>query len=490
MNNIDFCNKVVTIPQSGGTCWFTAILMSLLYSQHSRKLLYNHLEQFKDKDDLLKILNTILKYHYVNPEKAESFFSKYTSENILDYVQILDGVALDHRTSEIMKKQGAYPYIFLPKFIRRLNKTCLTLDYYNDVFYTGINEFLHHGIDPSGNLGLINYLDYGIDTPRFLFKIKGNLEYTLKNPDYICVNMWNNMKERGNKPYYVTLLDKGINTPAISEGLKLHNYNVKFEGLYEFKDEIIYNGEVYVLNSCILGNYNDMPTGHAIAGISCKNNRYVYNGWTYNTIDPAMVVERMVKNTLPCYLTKYEWNVNNPYEKFCLNPKACTVDRIDYTRRDLCFSFGKGLRVLLYVKKSSIKSVDDNISSLSVVKKPNEDIFYFKSSSKSLKDNFELSKKSDISLSYIKSPNTNLKPHIHDLYKTISEIKSPEIVVSDKSKSKKISSSSVKSVHKSLKKEDNKNRIKELLEINKKLLLENKKNRSQIKELKLKIKLL
>jgi hypothetical protein len=199
-----------------------------------------------------------------------------------------------------------------------------------------------------------------------------------------------------------------------------------------------------------------------------------------------MVVERMVKNTLPCYLTKYEWNVNNPYEKFCLNPKACTVDRIDYTRMDLCFSFGKGLRVLLYVKKSSIKSVDDNI--LSVVKKPNEKIFYFKSSSKSLKDNFELSKKSDISLSYIKSPNTNLKPHIHDLYKTISEIKSPEIVVSDKSK--KISSSSVKSVHKSLKKEDNKNRIKELLEINKKLLLENKKNRSQIKELKLKIKLL
>ena len=514
MNSIDFCNKVVTIPQSGGTCWFTAILMSLLYSQHSRKLLYNHLEQFKDNDELLKILNTILKYHYVNPEKAESFFSKYTSENILDYVQMLDGVALDHQTSEIMKKQGAYPYIFLPKFIRRLNKSCLTLDYYNGVFYTGINEFLHHGIDPNGNMGILNHLEYGIDTSRFLFKIKGDVEYTLKNPDYICINMWNNIKERGNKPIYVTFLDKGINTPAISEGLKLHNYNVKFEGLYEFKDEIIYNGEVYVLNSCILGNYNDMPTGHAIAGISCKNNKYIYNGWTYNTIDPAMVVKRMVKNTLPCYLSKYAWDVNNPYEKFCLNPLACTVDRIDYTRQDLCFSFGKGLRVLLYVKKSSVKSPDGNISSLSVVQKPKEDIFYFKPSSKSLSQSKE-SKHSDVSLSYIKPMISDLKskPHVHDLYKTFSDIKiSSPIVVSDKTKTKTktktksetkktslnhFSSNTLKSLHKSstnrsLKnnKDDNKNRIKELLEINKKILLENKRIRLEIKDLKLKIKLL
>jgi len=48
----EFCDKVVTIPQTGGTCWFTAILMSLLYSQHSRKLLYNHFEQFKETDSL------------------------------------------------------------------------------------------------------------------------------------------------------------------------------------------------------------------------------------------------------------------------------------------------------------------------------------------------------------------------------------------------------------------------------------------------------
>ncbi len=35
----DFCRNVVTIPQYESTCWFNAILMCLLYSQQSRKLL-------------------------------------------------------------------------------------------------------------------------------------------------------------------------------------------------------------------------------------------------------------------------------------------------------------------------------------------------------------------------------------------------------------------------------------------------------------------
>ena len=36
-------------------------------------------------------------------------------------------------------------------------------------------------------------------------------------------------------------------------------------------------------------NYNDIIEKHIIAGITCNNNRYVYNGWNSATKDDAMI---------------------------------------------------------------------------------------------------------------------------------------------------------------------------------------------------------
>ena len=40
----DFCKSVLPIPQYQNTCWFTTILMCILKSQYSRKLLINKLK--------------------------------------------------------------------------------------------------------------------------------------------------------------------------------------------------------------------------------------------------------------------------------------------------------------------------------------------------------------------------------------------------------------------------------------------------------------
>jgi hypothetical protein len=556
----DFCNKVVTIPQSGGTCWFTAILMSLLYSQNSRKILYNHFEQFKHTDELASLLDKILKSHYVDPKKAEEFFLRYSSEHILDIIRYMDGIRINQLLLNKMKTYGAYPYIFLPKFIRRLNKTCLTLDYYGHTFYTGINEYIDHGI-VGDQLTLINNLEGGvINTPVFLSLVK---DAVMSNPDYICVNIWNHNTANTPKPYYATFLDRGINTPEISDGIKLHNYGVEVKGLYEFKDEITYNGETYVLNSCILGNYNEVDTNHAIAGIVCKNGKYVYNGWTYKTVDPAMMALGIAKNELPCFLVPYKWDVNNHYERFCLNPAACSVERIHQTRRDLCFSFGRGLRVVLYVKKTNIKSIDENDYSPKSKKKSHtiltemkpskhlHDIYKTLSVEKSdrsspspiqsildsriSKSNYVQDKyktNSNSSLSRLRSISANYKTQSSDILKDLSPVsrsssnkmsisskhsspKKPSTIPSTSPKKPSVSSSysrgskyfssvSVKT-DKSLyvsspnkrpkllinrNKEEIEDRINELLESNKGLLLTNKKIVAQIKKLKLKIKLL
>ena len=538
----DFCNKVVTIPQSGGTCWFTAILMSLLYSQYSRKLLYNHFEQFKQTDPLSDLLDKILKSHYVDPKKAQEFFLRFSSETILDYIRYMDGVPIDTQLLNEMKVKGGYPYIFLPKFIRRLNKTCLTLDYYGDTFFTGINEYVDNSI-LEGRFILVNKLEGGvINAPVFLSIVRDAVK---SNPDYICINIWNHNVHNAPKESYTRFLDKGINTPEISDGIRLHNYDVEVSGLYEFKDEIMYNGETYVLNSCILINYNAFHANHAVAGIVCKNGKYVYNGWTYRTLDPAMMALGIANNELPCFLVPYQWDVNNHYERFCLNPAACNVERIRQTRRDLCFSFGRGLRVVLYVRKTTIKSIssiDENDYSLKSKKKSQPILTEMKPekrTSRYLEDIYKtvsVINPSSGSLSSFKKPldHTIFNP-IHDRYKTVSTRKSDHSKSNSKSNSKSKSnsdtlidlslptdpkkrsqsasyskdsnyfSSASEKTDKSLyisprnkrskllinrNKEEIEERINELLEHNRGLLLTNKKIQAQIKELKLKIKLL
>jgi len=52
---------------------------------------------------------------------------------------------------------------------------------------------------------------------------------------------------------------------------------------------------------------------------------------------------------IPCELMKYDWNVTKNKD-FCLNPKKCILDKMNIT--DLCFSFNKGNREVIYVKKN------------------------------------------------------------------------------------------------------------------------------------------
>ena len=136
--------------------------------------------------------------------------------------------------------------------------------------------------------------------------------------------------------------------------------------LNSFANIITFNGDKYILDSCLLANYNKNANigSHAIAGITCKDNRYVYNGWTRTTIDPAKQDYLFKSDSLPCELSKYDWNIHLD-NGFCLNPVLCKLDIFDKSpNKRLCFSFNKGKRTLIYVKMNSkYKSLDENIKS-------------------------------------------------------------------------------------------------------------------------------
>ena len=126
--------------------------------------------------------------------------------------------------------------------------------------------------------------------------------------------------------------------------------------LKSLRETIDYGGKEYRLDSAVLANWNIKPNlGHAISGITCKNNKYVYNGWTRTSMDP-MMANKIITRNIPCELMEYDWNIKK-HNDFCLNTTKCIPDVLKNTRAlrktDLCFNFSKGKRILVYVRKDA-----------------------------------------------------------------------------------------------------------------------------------------
>ena len=126
-------------------------------------------------------------------------------------------------------------------------------------------------------------------------------------------------------------------------------------GINNYEEIVYYNNIKYKLDSVLIINSNgdDIKQYHAITGITCNNNKYVYNGWSNKSNDPAIVKKNNFQNG-PCSLMKYNWDLNKN-EEFCLNARTCKLDFANIDKRDLCFSFNKGNRLLIYVRVDETK---------------------------------------------------------------------------------------------------------------------------------------
>ena len=133
---------------------------------------------------------------------------------------------------------------------------------------------------------------------------------------------------------------------------------------FKIKDQIEINNNTFILDSMILSNYNSIlcKKAHAIAGITCNNKRYIYNGWTSQTIDPSLDLNNVenikIFDNVPCALIPYDWF--NPDEdiSFCLNLEKCRLDFVNpdrqFSKKNMCFDIKKGENIHIFIKKSSI----------------------------------------------------------------------------------------------------------------------------------------
>jgi hypothetical protein len=373
------CDNVITLKQYGPTCWFNSILMAVLYSEDSRKLLLKKSKKWNNKILIFKTLKYILKNKYFRSSNIYNdyeYFDKIRPEYILEKLYKYNKKKFSFNPK--IKKGGYATSLYIRKIYKLLGVNVLYLDLKDDLlFYSKYNN---------------TYVDNKVITKdhkiKILFKYvsKEKVLEKLENPDVIIINCTKSLNN--DLPEYYKV-------PKDSP----------FYKITKLDDNVIIKGMNYQQDSVILSNWNRTGIGgHSIAGIKCKGNRYVYNGWTRGTIDihlqdlnftkedyeneriwVSQVIDKKViyinvKNDkkvyklpvdgivvsdnihIPCELMKYDWNVNKN-SQFCINKSECLLDAhtdksikdiLKNNKEELCFSFNKGPRNIIYINKNSV----------------------------------------------------------------------------------------------------------------------------------------
>jgi len=308
-----FCSRVLTINQVGPTCWFLATFMSMFYSQRSRKILLDISKTWDTRIEIFNILKFILVNKYLKTSDIKgdySYFDTLKAETILTMLNKHDKENFEFDPS---KKDGYFTDSYISKLYKFLNIDSLMFEIYDDkVAYSMFNHY------------------YPADNTFKKFKIK------YKSKRYI-----DNKLSQLKTPHVLIVV---VDDDKIKNNFKREYYNVSHykitdlnnsKNLTSLNDQIFYNNQEYNLDSVILSNWNVNEyhlknVGHAICGITCKNERYVYNGWTRYTLDPNIIKkDGELKNNdftkLPCELMKLNWGLKDTHD-FCLNTNKCIPD--------------------------------------------------------------------------------------------------------------------------------------------------------------------
>jgi hypothetical protein len=302
-----------------------AIIMDILKNKH-RKMDDNDAVFFNElkPEKILKLLHSYDKDNfYFDPDKFEGHWGEYYFIRLFEYFG--------------MKKKVVYLYIGDYKFTDE-NFTKMSKSYYysplNNKPYIEVRK--RRGMD--GKLTDDDMVD--LTFPVNVKKIKYTNHCFTKEPDIIIVT-------RKNAPDYADI--KNLVHPPITLESD------------EIQEVILFHDNLYKIDSLLISNFNTntCTDGHQIAGVSCDNKRYIYNGWIRDTKDPAKSSNYLDKN-VPCELMKYDWLLNK--EDFCLNTANCQLDR--KTERDiLCFNTSKiNNNTYIYVK------VDDDMRVLKLLR--------------------------------------------------------------------------------------------------------------------------
>ena len=332
------CSRILTPKQVGPICWFMAAFVAMFYSQRSRKKLLDASPSWNKKKPLFTILKHILDDKYLKAASRESEdyrkFSDDTFGKVLSLLYKENNKIFPYNPKANIG--GFNPEYYIGRLYKLLNVDYRMYDYNHadNVFaYSFLNEDFNSDI-------LYKVANKTINTYFYMNATYKYIDADIKPPQILMVIVREDNKNTG---FYKDMFPNNI----INEGATK-------DSLKSMKEQIFFKGVEYNLDAVLLANWNiNNKNGHAIAGITCKKDRYVYNGWTRTSMDPVMIDKNITRN-IPCELMKYDWNIKYNGD-FCLNPSKCIPEALKHQLKDhdICFNFSKGKRVLVYVRKDA-----------------------------------------------------------------------------------------------------------------------------------------
>jgi hypothetical protein len=377
--DVNFCYNITTIPQFGGTCWFNSILMASLYSEKSRKLILEISKVWDINNKFLMIIRAILLKYYKKSIETTKYFNKLKPELLLfKMLNSFGDIKLKQEFKKKLRRNGYEDLGWFDDYITNFYKF-LGVNVLDITFLKNRNlyllDFTKHLKYKSNDQGLYyTHLDDSVLLSNTQQQEKQQIKSILdKIPDVLIFYHSDFGAQTTDTVEKIYDYYSSINRSA-AKSHDLSEYDISPGDISNYKDTITFGGYRYKLDSCLLGNYDiSQPNqqgkpipGHAIVGISCKNKKFVYNGWNTQTTDLAAGEKFVAKTSESCSLMEYDWDVKKD-DSFCLNSLQCKLDFFkEKHNRELCFSFNKGKRILVYIKENNNDvSIDSNLSGLS-----------------------------------------------------------------------------------------------------------------------------
>ena len=320
------CSRILRPMYTRNICWFMANIVVIFYSQRSRSIVMNRSYLWDNKGSIYSLFKKVLydRYLTVGHLRQSDEYKDFKDDIFIDMLRILHQM---NNTKFVYNPDkydvGFFEYYYLGKLY-----TLLGIDY-------KMFDFDQSSMNFSYSIFNREYDDF-----VRLKLVSEETSFWRCEGDEIDINVY---KDNGLAPNILII--------NVSPTQLFHQYKNNIiddmeirPNLTTMADEIEYNGYMYILDSVILTNFNNVPPmSHYIVGMTCKKKKYIYNGVPY-----------MGNRGHPCHLIKHDWNIRSDKD-FYLSDNDCVMHaRPKYFGgfSERCFNFSKGRRILIYVRKN------------------------------------------------------------------------------------------------------------------------------------------
>ncbi|AGE59876.1 hypothetical protein ATCVTN60342_791L [Acanthocystis turfacea Chlorella virus TN603.4.2] len=325
------CSMVYTPVQRGSVCWFAALMMTLFFSQYMRAVSFKH---------------------------AKKVASGNTWKTGIAKAMLL--IMRNYETNSLDKNVGKLePRAFL-KALRRYDSSYFNTGSTNEDDLTAHYAPYQHK--------LLAFLDI----PHLSLVVKRgymNATYSAYNFDLpLDEDKWEDAVKTMNpvgsfvdtEDPEVIIIHREAGESHLHTSWKYPKPDVHEVGglnLVRHPNTITYNSNKYVLDSCILPSYvttKACTMGHAVAGVTCNDKRFVYNGWAAASADSAMAGARKVTRSVPCALMSADWAAD---KSLCINTDECRMNEANASKKGTTFCFEAFKRSsVVYVREDFAKA--------------------------------------------------------------------------------------------------------------------------------------